>query len=186
MFMRESYADTWLLIPPIVLTYAVKSAYYFYIGFLFYYKEAARTIFVATVSSSILNVILTFWAVPVWGAYGSILADGISMSLKVGLVVWMSLRYQDCGYRLSQFALPFMTITAVLGIGLLPCYLEPYRITLPQLLWKVALYAMLVVYVMSKHPGFILWTREKFQNMMHRDGMRSDCNGGRQLDVRMH
>ena len=86
LLLDASYADSWMLVAPIALVYAIKSAYYFYVSVLFYYKEAANKIFVATLTSSLLNVALSFPMVAAWGSYGSILADGIPYTPESSLV----------------------------------------------------------------------------------------------------
>lgn len=160
--LPASYAEAWPLVPLIVIVYSVKTVYYFYIGVLFYYKEAARFIFVATLSSSCLNVALSFPLIGLLGAYGSVLADGLSMVLRVGLVIWMSRKYEDVGYRIWQFARTTLVVFSVMAVGLVfsyTCFM--YELSLLNLLWKLAVYGVFVAYICKTHKSGVEFVRSR-------------------------
>ena len=136
---------------------------------LFYYKEAARFIFVATLSSSILNVILSFPLIGLLGAYGSVLADGISMVLRVGLVIWMSRKYEDIGYRIWQFARTTLVIACVLFIGLFFSYTRfIYEFSVFNLLWKVVVYLTFILLICKTHKGSVEAVKNKILDKLSR------------------
>lgn len=152
LFMNNGYGEAWMLVPFIIGVYSIKTVYYFYIGILFYYKEAARFIFVATLSSSVLNVVTSFLFIPVLGAYGSVLADGVSMVLRVGLVIFMCRKYDDCGYRLAQFAKVTLAIVAVLVVGLVFSYtLFQQELSILNISWKIFVFAAFAAFVCFTH-----------------------------------
>lgn len=161
LMLNPSYAESWILVPMIALVYAVKSGYYFYIGILFYYKEAANKIFIATLTSSLLNVALSVPFVTLWGPYGSVLADGISMVLRVAIVVRMTTKYKDVGYRLSTFVVMFLMVVTFVCVGLAPCMATPLEVSWWTVAWRVALYGLLVIYVLRRHPGVVNMVRNK-------------------------
>lgn len=99
----ETYYEAWKVIPFVVLTYAIKVPYYFYINTLFYYKKASKYIFTATLSSSVLNAFLSYFFIEWWGMYGSILADAIAMLIRVGIVLYLSLKVENIGIEISTF-----------------------------------------------------------------------------------
>lgn len=151
LLLDASYAESWMLVAPIALVYAVKSAYYFYVSVLFYYKDAANKIFIATLTSSLLNVVISFPMVAAWASYGSILADGISMFVRVAIVIWLSRKYEDAGYRLRLFVSSFLVVLVAVVAGLLPCYIRPFDVSGVLLGWRVLLYAALIVWVVARH-----------------------------------
>lgn len=172
LMLNPSYAESWMLVPLIALVYAVKSAYYFYIGILFYYKEAANRIFIATLTSSMLNVIMSLPLVAWWGSYGSVLADGISMFVRVAMVVHMTRRYEDVGYRISTFAKSFLLVATFVTVGLAPCMTAPLDVVWWTVAWRIALFALLVTYVLRKHPGIVAAVCARF-------GVDSSTESGR-------
>lgn len=161
LLLDPSYAESWILVPMIALVYAVKSAYYFYIGILFYYKQAANKVFVATLTSSMLNVALSVPFVVAWGSYGSVLADGLSMFVRVAIVVWMAGRFEGVGYRVTMFVGSFLTIVTFVVVGLAPCILVPLEVVWWTVAWRVALYVGLMLYVLRKHRGVVDMVRAR-------------------------
>lgn len=117
LFFDASYAQAWTYIPMTVAVFAIKTIYYFYVEVLFYYKKASRLLFVATLSSSILNVLLTAFMVPLWGVYGSIVADAISMVVRVAIVVYISKCFEDIGLRFWDFVGSFVETVLFIAVG---------------------------------------------------------------------
>ena len=169
--LPASYAEAWTLVPLIVLVYSIKTVYYFYIGILFYYKEAARFIFVATLSSSCLNVALSIPLIALLGAYGSVLADGVSMLLRVGLVIFMCRKYDDAGYKVWQFARTTLVIFAVMAAGLvfsLTCFM--YEVNVYNFLWKLAVYSVLIFYICKTHKNGVEFVKSRLASKFGRRG----------------
>jgi len=124
LFVEKSFAGAWQYVPWIVLVFAVKTMYYFYVEVLFYHKKASRLLFTATLTGSIVNVIISAILIPLWGVYGSIAADGIAMVIRVGIVVFISKRFEDVGLKVWSFLQNFITVTMFIFIGLAPAYLH--------------------------------------------------------------
>ena len=118
LFLEPSYLDAWKIVPLIVLVFAIKTIYYFYVGVLFYHKKASRLLFVATLSSSLLNIFLSYFLIPAWGVVGSVAADGISMLLRVSIIVAISKRFEDVGLRVWDFVGNFIMIAGFIAAGL--------------------------------------------------------------------
>ena len=59
LFISREYHNAYMYIPLIVLVYLIKIPYYFYINILFYYKDASRRIFIATITGSMVNILLS-------------------------------------------------------------------------------------------------------------------------------
>lgn len=118
LFVDEAYVDSWKYVPLIVLVFALKVPYYFYVNILFYYKKASRVLFVATLSSSLLNIALSAFLIPAYGAIGSIIADAICMLLRVTIIIVISKRFDDIGLRLKDFILNFFVTATFIFVGL--------------------------------------------------------------------
>lgn len=119
LFIEKSYIDAWKYIPLIVAVFAIKTAYYFFVEILFYFKKAARKLFWATLTSSVLNIFLSYLFIPVWNVYGSIFADAISMFVRVAIVIVISRQYEDVGIRIRDFVKNFFIVEGFVVVGLL-------------------------------------------------------------------
>lgn len=122
IFLDKSYMDAWHYVPLVVIVYSIKIPYYFYVSMLLYYKQASKKLFIATVSGSLVNVLLSAFAIPRWGAYGSIAADAVAMVIRVAIVYCIGSRYENIGLYLKDFVKSFCLILVVMTIGLLPSY----------------------------------------------------------------
>lgn len=124
LFVDKSYADAWRYVPLIVMTFAIKTAYYFYVEVLFYYKEASKKLFVATLTGSVVNILLSFYLVPIFGVYGSIIADAIAMVIRVGIIIVISKKFDNVGLYVIDFVKSFIEISIAIGIGLFLSYFK--------------------------------------------------------------
>ena len=118
LFIEKSYVDAWKYVPLIVTVFSIKTAYYFFVEVLFYFKDASRKLFWATITSSFVNIILSYFLIPIGGVYGSILADAISMLLRTAIVIAISKRYEDVGIRVRDFVKNFFIVEAFIVVGL--------------------------------------------------------------------
>ena len=122
LFLDNSYMGAWKYIPLIVSVYSIKTIYYFYVEILFYYKDASNKLFWATMSSSLLNIIFSYFLIPILSVYGSILADAIAMIVRVVIVVVISKKYEDIGLKIHDFILNFVLNMSFIFIGLYLSY----------------------------------------------------------------
>ena len=103
LFVNKAYLGSWKYTPFIVMVYTIKMAYYFYVSVLLYYKKASKYLFVATLSGSLCNILLSAVFIPAYGVYGSIIADMIAMLIRVSIVIFISKRFADIGLRIKDF-----------------------------------------------------------------------------------
>lgn len=118
LFLDHAYVSSWRFVPLIIGVFSIKTIYYFYVEILFYYKEASRKLFIATLSSSLLNVVLSAVLIPMAGVYGSIMADAIAMIIRCAIVIYISRKYDDVGLKISDFIINFFIIAAFTIAGL--------------------------------------------------------------------
>lgn len=118
LFVDEAYLDAWKYVALIIMVFAIKIPYYFYVNVLFYYKKASRLLFTATLTSSFINVFISFALIPLLGAYGSILADAISMLARVIIIYVISRRVEDIGLKMFDFVKNIATIALFIVVGL--------------------------------------------------------------------
>lgn len=75
LMANEGYAHSWVYVPLIVFSVALKSPLYFYVNFLYYDKSKTKYIFISTMLGCIVNIWLTAILVPIVQIVGSIIAD---------------------------------------------------------------------------------------------------------------
>src|SRR5699024_6041087 len=97
----KNYVMAWTAVPILVIAFSVKSIYYFYVNILFYYKTAARRIFISTLAGSFSDIILAFLLIPILGMYGAALAFLLAKLIVVTIVIFMARKYNNIGYRLK-------------------------------------------------------------------------------------
>lgn len=149
LFLHNSYNDVCKYVPLVVLTYVLKIPYYFYINILFYYKKAARLIFIATVSGSLVNVLLSAVFIPLYGVYGSIFADWISMFIRVAIVIVISKYADDIGIKLRDFMIGLGVYLFFAIAGILPSMLNFDGVFhIERFVYKVILIIVYVAFLM--------------------------------------
>lgn len=155
LFTNENYYKAWTVVPFIVITYSIKTMYYFYINILFYYKKATKFIFLATISGSIINIFLSALLIPRMDMYGSVLADAIAMVFRVGIIAALSKHFDDIGYKINKFILLTVIDISFIGIGLIFSYTKYlYQFSWMNIGYKVIillLYLSLAAFALRKN-----------------------------------
>lgn len=151
LFLNHNYREAWTVVPLCVITFAVKSAYYPYVNLLLYEKKASRLVFITTVSSSLLNILLSALLIPIWNMYGSSIADIIAMVIRVAVAVVIARKYNTVHFRLATFLQIVLIVTVFSGAGLYLSYVKwPYEVSLLNIALKmavVAAYVAIVAYI---------------------------------------
>ena len=148
LFLEKSYAAAWKYVPFVVMVLAIKTAYYFYVEILFYYKKASRKLFIATLTSSILNIIFTSLLVPIMGIVGSIVADMICMVIRVGIIIAISKQYDDIGLRIGDFISNFIVLFLFVFAGLWFSYIKfPYTFSIYNFFYKWLIVLLYIGYI---------------------------------------
>ncbi len=122
LFLAKSYEQAKYYAFLVVIVYVIKTAYYYYVTILFYYKEASSKIFIATISSSLINLFLSTIFIPKWNVIGSISADIIAMIIRGGIVIILANRYDKKTLRLKDFLVNLFCNIAVICVGMFPLF----------------------------------------------------------------
>lgn len=101
LMTNKNYETAWTVVPILVAAFTFKSIYYFYINILFYYKDASKKIFLATLTGSFADIIFSYFMIPKYGMYGAAFAFLIAKMVVTAIVVIISKSYDDIGYKLS-------------------------------------------------------------------------------------
>ncbi len=157
LFVNSAYADAWKYIPLIVMVFSIKTIYYFYVEVLFYHKKASRLIFIATLTSSLINIVLSYFLIARYRIAGSILADAIAMLIRVTIVVFFSLNFENIGLKVYDFIVNFFTIALFIGLGLLLSIIKyQYTFSFINLGYKILVVGIYVVLLYLKYRKQIM------------------------------
>ena len=150
LFIDKSYIGAWKYVPLIVTVYVIKIIYYFYVEVLFYYKKASRLLFVATLSSSILNVLFSAFLIPLFGVCGSIYADILAMLIRVSIVVAISMKFENIGLHVKDFIINAVSIIAFIFIGLILSFMKYQNVfSIYNFIYKVLIVIFYCVYILA-------------------------------------
>lgn len=118
LMTTERYIIAWTVIPILVVAFSVKSLYYFYVNVLFYYKDAAKKIFIATITGSSADLFFAFILIPQYGMYGAAVSFLIAKVIVVTIIVIMSKKYDDIGYKVTDMLKIVTPSLLFMSIGL--------------------------------------------------------------------
>jgi len=162
LMTAPSYRLAWTVIPILVVAFAVKSIYYFYVNILFYHKEASKKIFLASISGSFLDIFLAQALIPPFGMYGAAVAFMMAKILVVMIVVFISKPYNDIGYRVLPMVRIIVPSFIFLAVGLYFSY-DRYQETLSfmNFLYKFGVFLLYVAIVAFKNRAVLSRLRRK-------------------------
>ncbi|WP_050584877.1 lipopolysaccharide biosynthesis protein [Streptococcus suis] len=163
LLLDKVYASSWVYIPLIVFVFLIKMLYYLYVEILFYHKNASRLIFIATLTSSVVNIIISYYLVKHLGISGSIIADLISMIIRVVIVIAISKRYEDIGLKLPKLLYIIMVVVIFMVTGLYFTYTK-YKFVFSYMDFGYRVFILLVymIFVVYKfREEFKSWLKQK-------------------------
>jgi len=154
LLTNKNYYMAWTAIPILVVGFSIKSVYYFYVNILFYFKEAARKIFVATTVGSFADIMISYTLVPKYGVYGAASAFLLAKIIIVTIVVIMSQKYNDIGYSIISMLRVIFPSLLFMALGL---FLS-YRKYVTVFSWYNLCYKILILFA---YLCFIFFTNKK-------------------------
>lgn len=142
LMASESYLSSWLYVPIMVFSIALKSPLYFYNNFLYYNKSKTKFIFITTVIGSVINIFITFWLVPIYGILGSIVADIIAIFVRLFIVIPVVYSDSKSVYSFVKFIVLSIVPMIFMAVAIIPSYSNVESFS-----WSNILYKILVIFV---------------------------------------
>lgn len=150
------YGEAWRYVPLLVVSVALKSPLYFYTNFLYYNKSKTKYVFVATIVACILNIILTWVFIPLWGIYGSIIADIVSMVVRVIITVYLSWEMADGIYSFNKLCLLSFIPIVFMAFSILPSYfIFREELSISTVLYKLLIVVLYVLLAFGVNKNII-------------------------------
>lgn len=174
LMTNSEYVLTWTVIPILIFAFSVKSIYFFYVNVLFYYKQASRYIFLATLTGSLINVSISFLLIPKFDMYGAALAFVIAKIIVVIIVIILSLRFDNIGYKLRKMIMLVMLNAAFCAVGLYFSYTKYLTVfNLYNFMYKIlvfTVYTVLILFTFRKQIKELLKNKEILQIFKMKNG----------------
>lgn len=147
----SSYWSAWKYVPCLVFSVALKSPLYYYTNFLYYDKSKTKYIFIATFIACVINIVLTWLFIPLYGIYGSILADILSMIVRVIITIRVSWKLANGIYSLFKLFMISTIPMMFLFASIFPSYIffnEEISVSMfSYKLFMITLYIALAFYL---------------------------------------
>mgnify|MGYP004456332173 CR=1 FL=1 len=142
MLATKTYWEGISIIPPIVLSNFLIFAYTLYVNVEHYYK---KTVFISvnTIIAGLLNIILNFGFIDLWGYVGAAYSTFISYAVSLGLHFWYSRTLNKNVFPFKKFMLPMFLILCI--VCLFYTFIEDTLIR-----WGIAIICCFIVIVKER------------------------------------
>ncbi|EJR22199.1 polysaccharide biosynthesis C-terminal domain-containing protein [Bacillus paranthracis] len=173
LMTNKGYILAWTIIPILVIAFSLKSIYYFYVNVLFYHKSAVRFIFIATIIGSFADIISAYMLVPKYGMYGAAISFLIAKMIVVTIVVLLSKRYDDIGYRVKGMLRIIISSIIFMGVGLYFSYTKYMTVfSWSNLFYKICIFLLYLIYAYLTNRKIIkkIVNTEKIQQVLKKKG----------------
>lgn len=114
----RDYSEAWRVIPALAVAYQFRGIYLFYVNTLFYNKIATRYVFVVSVSSSIVGILLNVALVKQLGIMAPAIAILGQQVTAVAIVGPLSRAVERVDFQWARMLAYCALLAAVLGAGL--------------------------------------------------------------------
>lgn len=123
LFFGDAYFNAAKLIPILAIAFSLKSIYYFYIYKCFYFTEIANKIFLVSVSSSFINIFISYFLAQYYGMYGTAIAQLIADAIRMVLTILLANSQKKIGYRLEILMKILLISWSIILAGVIFIYL---------------------------------------------------------------
>lgn len=116
---EQSYVDAWKMIPFFILTQLVAFIYFSHVQTLMYNLKKSKYTFICSLSSVIVNVIVSLCLVKYFKIYAILIAQFVSQTVMAILAVIMGSRAEKVDFGLSRMILFILESLVLMGVGML-------------------------------------------------------------------
>ncbi len=154
IFTAHSYALAWTPVPILVAAYSVKSMYYFYTDVLLYYKDPSKKLFIATVTGSLLDILLSAWLADSLGMYGIAIAFLVAKIVVQAIVYIIAKPYAaNVGFKYWEMVKIVGTSLLFMVVGLIFSYARlQQELNLLNFLYKLLIFALYLFLLYRSNP----------------------------------
>jgi O-antigen/teichoic acid export membrane protein len=148
LMTNNDYLMAWTVVPIITFGYLIKSIYYIYLNILLYHKREARKLFIATTIGSVADIFIAFLLIPIIDIYGAAIAFVISKLIIVMIVMFISKKYANIGYKISSITKILAPSIIAMAVGLYFSYTNfIYMLDWRNVVYKIFVVAIYTIFV---------------------------------------
>lgn len=156
LMTNEQYLMAWTVIPILIVGFSVKSIYYFFVNIVMYYKQAARILFLATITGSFVDIILAYFLVSIYGIHGAAIAFALAKIVVVCIVVLISKRFDNVGYKVTKMLSIILPSLFFMGVGLYFSYTKYLTVfSWGNLAYKILILIAYVLFIYITNKNII-------------------------------
>ena len=169
LFLPASYLQAWQLIPIIVIAYQFKSIYLFYVNTLFYNTSATRYIFTASVTGSLVNILVTSMLTSTLGLFTPAIAILIQWVVTSIIVILLSRSIEPVNFKLNKMLLYVIILVIAIFLGQHRDFVDPLDvISIYHVLYKLLLFLIIAFIIFYRDLPYV-WSEvvkiwEKIKN----------------------
>ncbi|AMB99873.1 hypothetical protein AWM75_07790 [Aerococcus urinaehominis] len=117
LFTADAYHLAWTIVPIMLIAYQIRSIYLFFINTLFYNTRGSRFIFFASLSGSLLNIIVSAKYTETFGIQTPAIAILIQNLFMAGLAIYMSNKIEPVAFGLKKMV-SYVLLLIVISLGI--------------------------------------------------------------------
>ena len=133
---EQSYVSAWKMIPFFILTQLVAFIYFSHVQVLMYNLKKSKYTFICSLSSVLVNILLSICLVKYLGIYAILIAQFVSQTVMAILVVLMGNFAEKVDFGLKRMICFIMAAALLMGVGMLIDYSVDARISILALFVK--------------------------------------------------
>lgn len=164
LMASDSYSSAWVYVPVMVFAVALKSPLYFYNNFLYYDKSKTHFIFITTLISSAINILFTWLLVPIYGIFGSIIADIIALVVRIFIVIPVVYIQAKEVYSFIKLSVLSLVPMIFMLLALFPSYFHmplPMMLIILYKIGVITLYGGSVCFIYKKEIALYFSSRNR-------------------------
>lgn len=151
IFLPIDYLPAWTLIPIMVVAYQFKSIYLFYVNTLFYNTKSTKYIFIASVSGSLFNILVSASLTNTLGLITPAFATLAQWLVTAAIVIVLSRMIEPVNFNLRRMIFLVLQMVIVLGVGQVFDFRNPTGdLSLLNILYKVIVYMVFLFVVLYR------------------------------------
>jgi len=145
---HPSYYSSWIYVPAIVGMYVLNIPYFFIYSVMLFNKTGTKYVFWATLPTSLLDILLSYFFIQWIGVFGAVLSDSIFVVLKTIILFILSRKFDTSAFSVSSILWKMCIILLVCVAGIAPSYLiwNENSFNVYEFLYKILIFSLFFVF----------------------------------------
>lgn len=161
----QRYWMAWTVIPILIIGFSVKSIYYFYVNLIIYNLKGTKKLFIASVTGSLIDILIAFILIPKLGMYGAAIAFVTAKIIMTSIVVIIAQKYKVIDYKVLNMLSIIIPSLVLTGVGLYFSYTSNMlTLSIFNFLYKIGIVIIYMMFVYFINRRKINYWYSNFKN----------------------